>query len=432
LGRSRESHFPLADVAIGIAGARNLALKSAWMLEHEPDSRPELPCMAYAYAGDVAAQGTSISAHMQGGQGVSIESAAAMYFVRATGWAVLGGDRLADYQTIARQITEPVEAPGGHRWIFSLVELTDAQQAFLSDLSLFLDGNLTPGVYERQRLSGDNFDEEFHRALGSKGWIMPRWRVAEGGAALDAVCARLLELELERREAPRATLPMLRLVWPAVEQHARPDLARELKPQVANGSVRFCLGYTEPDGGSDIAAAKVRAVPDGDDWIVNGSKVFTSNAQSAQYTFLITRTDPAAPKHKGLTMFLAPLDIPGIEIRGLEMLGNTRTNVVYFDDARVPDRYRIGAVNGGWSVLHGPLDAEHVGGGAVSGLDDLSVGGAYMRYLQRSLDATVRWARESISSDGTRRIDDPVLLAQLGVLATQFEAALCTPGPFGA
>jgi 3-oxocholest-4-en-26-oyl-CoA dehydrogenase alpha subunit len=314
---------------------------------------------------------------------------------------------------------------------FSLVELTDAQQAFLGDLNVFLDDNLTPGVYERQRLSGDNFDEEFHRALGSKGWIMPRWPVAEGGAALDAVCARLLELELERREAPRATLPMLRLIWPAVQKHARPDLARELKPQVANGSVRFCLGYTEPDGGSDIAAAKVRAVPDGDDWIVNGSKVFTSNAQSAQYTFLITRTDPSAPKHKGLTMFLAPLNTPGIEVRPLEMLGNTRTNVVYFADARVSDRYRIGPVNAGWSVIHGPLDAEHVGGGAASGLDDISVGGPYMRYLQRSLDATVRWARTAASAEGTPRIDDPALLAQFGALATQVEAALCTPGPFG-
>jgi alkylation response protein AidB-like acyl-CoA dehydrogenase len=314
---------------------------------------------------------------------------------------------------------------------FSLVELNDAQQAFLSDLNSFLDDNLTPGVYERQRLSGDHFDEEFHRALGTKGWIMPRWPVADGGAGLDAVCTRLLELEMERREAPRATLPMLRLIWPAVDKHGRPELARELKPQVANGSVRFCLGYTEPNGGSDIAAAKVRAVRDGDDWIVNGSKVFTSNAQSAQYTFLITRTDPTVPKHKGLTMFLAPLNAPGIEVQALRMLGDTRTNVVYFDDARVPDRYRIGAVNHGWSVIHGPLDAEHVGEDAASGLDDISVGGAYMRYLQRSLDATVRWARETSGSDGTRPIDDQVLLAHLGMLATQVEAALCTPGPFG-
>jgi hypothetical protein len=87
------------------------------MLEHEPDSRPELPLMAYSYAGEVASQGTSTSAHMQGGQGVSIESAAAMYFVRATGWAVLGGDRLVDYQAIAREITEPAQAPGGDLWI---------------------------------------------------------------------------------------------------------------------------------------------------------------------------------------------------------------------------------------------------------------------------------------------------------------------------
>jgi alkylation response protein AidB-like acyl-CoA dehydrogenase len=314
---------------------------------------------------------------------------------------------------------------------FSLIELTDAQHAFLSDLNRFLDNNLTRGVYERQRLSGDNFDEEFHRALGSKGWIMPGWPVTEGGAALDAVCARLLELELERREAPRAVLPMLRLIWPAVHKHARPDLARELKPQVAEGAVRFCLGYTEPDGGSDIAAAKVRAVSDGDDWIINGAKVFTSNAHSAQYTFLITRTDPVAPKHKGLTMFLAPLSTAGIEVQPLQMLGNTRTNIVYFNDARVADRYRIGAVNQGWSVIHGPLDAEHGGGGTVSGLDDISVGASYMRYLQRSLDATLGWARGSTGAEGTRLADDPALLAQFGMLATQVEAALCTPGPFG-
>jgi alkylation response protein AidB-like acyl-CoA dehydrogenase len=99
--------FPLADVAIGIAGARNLAMKSAWMLEHEPESHPELPLMAYAYAGEIAARGTSTSAHMQGGLGVSTESVAAMYFVRAAGWAALCGGRLADYQTIAREIADP-------------------------------------------------------------------------------------------------------------------------------------------------------------------------------------------------------------------------------------------------------------------------------------------------------------------------------------
>jgi alkylation response protein AidB-like acyl-CoA dehydrogenase len=95
--------FPLADVAIGVAGARNLALKSAWMMEHDPNARPELPLMAYTYAGAVAAHGTTAAAHAQGGQGVTMEAAAPMYFLRATGWSMLAGDRLTAYKTIARE-----------------------------------------------------------------------------------------------------------------------------------------------------------------------------------------------------------------------------------------------------------------------------------------------------------------------------------------
>ena len=94
-----------------------------------------------------------------------------------------------------------------------------------------------------------------------------------------------------------------------------PDLRAELKPKVAAGRSVSCLGYSEPDGGSDIAGAKTRAVRDGDEWVINGQKIFTTSAQNCQYVFLITRTDPTLPKHKGLTMFLVPMDAPGIEIQ---------------------------------------------------------------------------------------------------------------------
>ena len=96
------------------------------------------------------------------------------------------------------------------------------------------------------------------------------------------------------------------LPWPAVDKFADPGLQAELKPQVASGEVRFCLGYTEPDGGSDIAGAKTRAVRDGDEWVINGQKIFTSNAQNSQYVFLITRTNPTLPKHKGQTVTAQP------------------------------------------------------------------------------------------------------------------------------
>ena len=118
---------------------------------------------------------------------------------------------------------------------------------------------------------------------------------------------------------------------------------------MANGTVRIAQGYTEPDGGSDIANAKTRAVRDGDEWVINGQKIFTSNAQYATHIFLITRTDPTLPKHKGMTMFLVPTSSPGFERQPLPTIGDETTNVSFYSDIRLPDRYRIGEVNNGWS-----------------------------------------------------------------------------------
>jgi 3-oxocholest-4-en-26-oyl-CoA dehydrogenase alpha subunit len=216
-----------------------------------------------------------------------------------------------------------------------------------------------------------------------------------------------------------------------VDLFAEPELRSELKPRVAAGTARFCLGYTEPDGGSDIAAAKVRAVRDGDGWMLNGSKMFTTGAQSCQYTFLIARTDPDLPKHEGLTMFLVPLDTPGIEIQAVRAFSGERTNIVYYGDARISDRFRLGGVNEGWSVLRGPLDAEHSVGAASDSLADLSVGRSFLRPLESALDAAIAWAREPSRPDGTRPADHPTKLERLGRVATELEAGICTPGPMG-
>ena len=170
---------------------------------------------------------------------------------------------------------------------------------------------------------------------------------------------------------------------------------------------------------------------DGDEWVINGSKIFTTGAQNCQYTFLITRTDPDLPKHKGLTMFLVPLDSPGVEIQPIRTFGGERTNVVYYGDVRIHDRYRLGGVNDGWSVLHGPLDAEHSIGLAISGLGDLSIGASFVRVLQRSLDAAAQWACTSTRPDGSHPADDPAVRGRLGEVAVAVEAALSTPGPMG-
>ena len=143
---------------------------------------------------------------------------------------------------------------------------------------------------------------------------------------------------------------------------------------MARGTVRLTLGYSEPDGGSDIAGAKTRAVRDGDEWVINGQKIFTTNAQHSQYTFLITRTDPDAAQAPGPDHVPVPAGHPGDRNPGAAHVGDERTNIVYYSDVRISDRYRVGEVNNGWSVLHGPLDAEHCIGGEASKLQDISGG----------------------------------------------------------
>jgi 3-oxocholest-4-en-26-oyl-CoA dehydrogenase alpha subunit len=309
---------------------------------------------------------------------------------------------------------------------FSAVPLTEDQQAFAEEVRAFLDEHLTDKVKAGLRERSSTYDESLYLALGAKGWLFPRWRKEDGGAGLDDVRVKILETELP----PNVMLGTTALCWPAVEKEGEPSLRDELKPGVANGTVRIAQGYTEPDGGSDIANAKTRAVRDGDEWVINGQKIFTSNAQYATHVFLITRTDPSLPKHKGMTMFLVPTSSPGFERQPLPTIGDETTNVSFYSDIRLPDRYRVGEVNNGWSTLHGPLDAEHHLDGPASKLEEIGPGEGIVRHLSQSVDAALDWAKGAPDGNGPM-IADKAFLAGIGHLLTEMEASGCTPTAMG-
>jgi len=217
----------------------------------------------------------------------------------------------------------------------------------------------------------------------------------------------------------------------SVEKFGSAELKAEVMPRVFNGQVRLCLGYTEPEGGSDVATCKTRAVRDGDSWVINGSKMFTTGAHNCQYVFLITNTDPDAPKHKSLTMFLVPLDSPGIEIQGIRTVDGDRTNIVYYSDVRVDDKYRLGEVNDGWTVVREPLNVEH---GAVEaaadGLADVSIMMHQAGFMATAVDkAGAKVAEEG--RDGRRLIDDGSVAYRLGRSIARMEASLSATSIFG-
>jgi alkylation response protein AidB-like acyl-CoA dehydrogenase len=313
---------------------------------------------------------------------------------------------------------------------FSRVALADDDQTFLAEARDFLTSQVTDEVKRRDRETGDNFDEGVHLALGAGGYLENEWKGASDGG-FSRIRRRIWELEKRRAHVPWVTWGTTAMVAHSVARFGSPELRAEVMPKVFSGEARLCLGYTEPEGGSDIATCKTRAVRDGDGWVVNGSKMFTTGAHNCQYVFLITNTDPEAPKHKSLTMFLVPLDSAGIDIQGIRTVDGDRTNIVYYSDVRVDDKYRLGEVNGGWTVLREPLNTEH---GAVAaapdGLQDVSIMMHQASFMTFALDKSAAKAAER-DPNGHRLVDDASVAYRLGRSAARIEAALSASSIFG-
>jgi alkylation response protein AidB-like acyl-CoA dehydrogenase len=313
---------------------------------------------------------------------------------------------------------------------FSRVELSDEDGAFLQVARSFLGTHMTEEVRRRDRETGDHFDEGLHLKFGAAGYLAAEWKPhSEGG--FSRVRRRIWEQEKRRTHVPWVTWGTTAMVARSVAKFGSPELQDEVMPGVFTGEVRLCLGYTEPEGGSDVATCKTRAVRDGEGWVINGSKMFTTGAHNCQYVFLITNTSPDAPKHKSLTMFLVPLNSPGIEIQGVRTVDGDRTNIVYYSDVRVDDKYRLGEVNGGWTVLREPLNTEHGAlAAAPDGLQDTSI----MMHQAGSMAEAVDRAAAGVTrpdAGGRRLIEDKSVAYRLGRSVARLEAALSAPNIFG-
>jgi alkylation response protein AidB-like acyl-CoA dehydrogenase len=313
---------------------------------------------------------------------------------------------------------------------FSRVELSDEDQDFLDEARTLLSSQVTDDVLRRDRETGNNFDEDVHLALGAAGYIFGESH-AESDGGFSRLRNRLWQMEKRRHHVPWVTAGTTSMIAKSVAKFATPEVRAEVLPRVFSGHVRLCLGYTEPDGGSDIATCKTRAVRDGDSWVINGSKMFTTGAHNCQYVFLITNTDPDAQKHKSLTMFLVPLDLPGIEIQGIRTVDGDRTNIVYYSDVRVDDKYRLGEVNGGWTVLREPLNAEH---GAVDasadGLQDVSIMMHQGGFMVTACDKAAAVVGTP-DPNGRRPVDDRSVAYRLGRSVARMEVAISTPNIYG-
>jgi alkylation response protein AidB-like acyl-CoA dehydrogenase len=182
----------------------------------------------------------------------------------------------------------------------------------------------------------------------------------------------------------------------------------EFVPKILNGQIHFCIGYTEPGAGTDLASLKTSAVKDGDEYVINGQKMFTSLAGGADYIWLATRTDPEAKKHKGISMFLVPMSAPGITVTPMHLLSEHDINHTFFDDVRVPATCLVGGENQGWNLITNQLNHERV---------TLCSSGT----IERMLADVQRWAQENKLADGTRVIDQEWVRLNLARIRARLE-----------
>jgi alkylation response protein AidB-like acyl-CoA dehydrogenase len=277
-----------------------------------------------------------------------------------------------------------------------------AEQQVQRDIRAFLStGFPSPSdVPEDGWING--FSPEFSRRLGAAGWIGMTWPVAYGGGGRSYVERAIVTEELLRAGAPTAAHWVGdRQIGPALLAHGNEEQKGAFLPRIVRGEIVFCLGMSEPGAGSDLASLKTRAVDDGDAFVVDGQKVWTSFAHVADYCYLVARTDAAAPRHRGISELLVDMRLPGITVRPLvDMTGEHHFNEVFFERVRVPKTALIGEQNRGWFQIASQLDYER------AGMERL------LSYapLFRDLEAHIR---------ATGRGGDPLLRQELARFSTQ-------------
>jgi alkylation response protein AidB-like acyl-CoA dehydrogenase len=290
------------------------------------------------------------------------------------------------------------------------IDLTPEQKQLRTTLRNYFDGLMTPEVRETVKgMEGGAKYREMIRQIGKDGWLGVGWPKEVGGGGLTMV-EQMIFLEEQRRSGAPFPFVTVSTVGPALMDYGTEEQKAEYLPRILAGECHFSIGYSEPNAGTDLASLSTAAVQDGDDWIINGTKMFTSGATDTDYIWLAARTDPDAPKHKGITMFIVPADSAGFSAAPIHTIGGSATAMSYYENVRVPKENIVGGVNGGWKLITTQLNHERVGLAAFGSA-------CYAR-----TEGVIEWARDTETPEGSRMLDLPWVQQNLAEVFARIEA----------
>jgi alkylation response protein AidB-like acyl-CoA dehydrogenase len=297
----------------------------------------------------------------------------------------------------------------------------DAEEAFRAELVEWLEANLPPReVLDRPKRSSADLPpwaREWQRTLFDAGWLVPGWPPELGGRNANPMQQMIYFEEMSRREIPRSLNPQgLGIIAPSIKDYGTPEQRQRFLLPTLRAEISWCLGMSEPTAGSDLASLRTRAVLDGDHFVVNGQKVWTSGAHHADWCLCFVRTDPDLPKHKGISALIVDMKTPGVEARPFPELSEPDFldfNEVFFTDAEIPRANLLGELNAGWPITQGSLAHER----AMLWID-------YAYSLDRALRALIALGDEP-GEDGRRLGDDAVYRDEVASIAIDAQALMC-------
>lgn len=290
------------------------------------------------------------------------------------------------------------------------VDLTPEQKQLRRTLRRYFEELMTPERRSAVRgMEGGKLYRELVRQIGKDGWLGVGWPKEYGGGGMTMI-EQMIFLEEQRRANAPFPFVTVSTVGPALMDFGTEAQKREYLPRILAGECHFSIGYSEPNAGTDLASLTTSAVKDGDEWVINGTKMFTSGATDTDYIWLAARTDPAAPKHKGITMFIVPADSKGFSASPIHTVGGGATAMSYYENVRVPEENVVGGVNGGWKLITTQLNHERVGLAAF--------GSACYARTEKVID----WARSTETAEGGKMIDLPWVQHNLAEVFARIEA----------
>lgn len=360
IGTFQGISHPLADLMAETDGGKFLVWRAIRdIADGAPRAGAEVSLSLWWNA-RAAFRASAQALHTFGGYGLTTEYDIHLYNLRSKAWPlVLGDPDLLLEQAGERLYGDAAPALPDVGEVSIEFDFGEEARALAAEVEAFFEANLTPELRARAHYSFDGHVPEFHKKIAEARLAMPSWPEDVGGRGASAYATNLAYRSWEKYGWSTHAVGTTSMVGYMIRKFGSDELKAEVLTRIIAGDCICSLGFSEPSSGSDVFAAKTRATQEGNGWRIDGSKMFTSGANMADYVLMLTRTDPDSAKHRGLTMFIVPLKAEGVEIQPVYTFQDERTNITYYDGVRIPDSWRLGEVNGGAKVMAASLEMEH-------------------------------------------------------------------------